>query len=309
MDKIIKNHKINDDEVKRKLLSFLLNKININDYEYISVTEENLNTLKNNEYTISPCHHSEIIYIVITKFINNHYSIYIEKNKIHQYLKNKELNEIFFKPFDVKVNRKLYDDTIIEAFKLHSPSNIYVINNIIYFEGCYKKNIKRSQIFFHLNKTLEKYFNNTKNNYIKFNNIYFFEKNDITELVKNMLSNKYLVKLLFIHDYNNIVTKNNFEYDITSNDNFYINSIIDKKVDIFILKKTFICDVYEIFKNDRFISIAHIPTIDTSHMVKKWFDKYDDDNLYTICTIKKDINDNIKYIPIELVNHKSLIQL
>jgi len=269
---------------KKEIIDYLYNYIDIYNIRYIMLkTECNAQVLKYNTFYITP-HYNGYNYILLILKLSDkiNYCFLISRfdlkfNKIDINLKaitiyKLNINYNYINDIDE------YVDTIVDGKLL--PNNDFLINDIFYLKN--KKlllnKIDEKLLLFQneinkLNNILNINFNITliklyNSNEIK-NIIYSNDKN-ITGII--FLSNRSSKIYIYVNEkefeeiknYNKNI-KNN--YNITENNN----------EQLFLLKKTNIIDVYEVYKynqnNDNNIKegIASVPNINLSHKLRNYF--------------------------------------
>lgn len=309
---------INDLDVKNKIIDYLFNSLDLSKYRYNMLDSlDKLQNLKNDIHYVSPNFKGNNYYIIFNKINNYNYCTLIDKKKL-SYHRNK-VNTRYIDIFKIKINcsETIYKGTIMDC-KMIKKNNQYLMlikdcyimmnNNVLNMEMIDKMKYLDGII---TNQFTNKCCNNFK---FKINKLYNYD--DIELLVNNVIPKCEIeiIGLIFYPKYSGITIihiEKKIEKVIINNDNnidnnsyHLIKNIVEflstrtysyengKKEEL-IIEKTDITDVYNLYRDNKRIGIAHIPNMKTSLYLQN--NLKDKSSVY--CVYNKKFN---KYIPIKL---------
>ena len=286
---------INDLDIKTKIIDYLFNSIELSKFRFKMLDNiSQLEYLKENIHYISPNFKGYNYFLIFIKIKDISYCVILDKKRI-TYQKSK-LNVKMTKiiKLNITANNAIFRGSIFDCKFIQNNNNFFMI-----IKDCYKL-MGNSLLHMEMNEKLS-YLNNIITNQI-YNNPYFdikfnklYKYDELTNLINKIIpSCKFDIQgLVFFPSYSGITviyTNNKKKCQIESNCDIeyksydLIKDIIkilnnriyyyekNKKIKTFLLEKTDISDVYNMFEDDNKIGIAHIPNIKTSQFCKNQFD-------------------------------------
>jgi hypothetical protein len=296
----IKINNINLTLVNKNLYSIILEqlyqKLNFSKCYYQIINDNiHLNELKKTEYNVT-YHIQGFNYIIFMTTINKKaYHFLISKKELKIFLSQNNLNDIKIYTFNMKTtNMFLYYGTIFDG-KIIKNDNTFMIYDCYYLNGEDMHGIELKTKFNIINNILSDI---TQLNFnIKLISLHKYI--DIPKLVFEYVkkSNIKINGLVFLPNYSGkfYIYVNDIEFNnIKNNTQLQINS--NSECD-FIIKKTKIPDVYELFHDSIYgyikEGIAHIPNMITSRHCKNLLKEKDVEKIKCIKSIKFN-----KWVPI-----------
>ena len=310
---------INNNNIKNSIINIIYQELNMYNYRYQLLDSKNIDVLKKETFYITPHIIGTNCWIVYYSIANVKYHVILYKKDLKQ-MKN-QININFLKVFTFDYFNKtgiyndLYNLTILEGKfipeEINNPKPIFLIQDMLIYSGqkILTKNIPDKiklieQLLPILNNGLDNKFS------IKLSGIYIYDQ--IGDLIFNKIKNsKFKINgLIFLPEKSgrNIIYLNDNEFMMLRNgtpnefvckeySSLSVPSIplqmshknkLDKHlINDFVLRKTNITDVFEIYKyeikekiytnltNNNYIGIAHVPDMKTSHYCKMLGDKYE----------------------------------
>jgi hypothetical protein len=293
-----------DNNIKYKIIDFLYEKINLQNYRYIILNKiETLKFLQDQEHYISP-NFKGYNYLLIMCTINNiHYSVVIDRRKLSYHKNQLDMKTIQIIQIQIKTSESIFRGTIFDG-KLIQKNNeyIFLIQDCFYLMGNKLSEMEMSQKFIHLDSIFKNHFKKENDvNYcvnfeFKLNKLYKYE--NLNELINEIIPNLTIplngiifypnfsgINILYIekkvekveiNSINNNDTINNKTINIIDN---YVNYLKNRtysyeqngKIKTFWLTKTDIPDVYTLSEkdNNEKLGIALIPSLKISHMCEE----------------------------------------
>lgn len=313
---------INDLEVKTKIIDYLFNSINLSSYRFKMLESlEHLKFLKNNPHYVSPNFNGFNYFLIFTKINKSSYCVLIDKKKF-SYHKDK-LNIKFTKIIKIKImtSSSMFNGSIFDCKLIRNKEKYHLL-----IKDCYKlmgNDLVKMELLDKMN-----YLNNVLPNTIESNNYFdikinkLFKYDELENLINKIIPNSKLnvQGIIFYPVYSGIsiiytnINKNKNKINITTNEKisnttYSLITDIDKilknriysyesngKKDFFEMEKTDISDVYNLYKDEERIGIAHIPNIKISSYCRELFEN---SNKYNFKCV---YNNNFKkWIPLEKV--------
>jgi hypothetical protein len=287
MTTICKNKDLTQVKIKDNIIKYFLSKVSL-DYQVQPLTnEQDLKTIKDNEYSITPKYRGQKSWIIFIRIGEcNYYAVSFPKNKLNS-------KDLQLYPINLMIEKRIYDGTIMEGVYIKNSvgNKILIIDEIYYLEGkdmlkekrdirlditskYFQENIERSldyQIYVCTHFT-------SNENHLK--NLYDLTKTD-QQIEGWMFYPNYYHKQLPI-----------FYYEIKLTD---LSEEVTQFA-IFNMKKTQITDIYELYNNEQKIGHAFVPNAEATKKFKSWFK--DVSNIKVKCRFN---NDNHKWTPIEQI--------
>jgi hypothetical protein len=273
----IKMNNINLTIVNKCLYSSILEKlyncINLSKCYYQILNDSiHLNELKKTEYNVT-YHIQGFNYLMFMTTINNKpFHCLISKKELKIYLSQNNINDIKIYSFNMKTsNMYFYFNTVFDG-KIIKNDNTFMISDCYYLNGEDMHGIEL--------KTKFNIINNILNDILELNFniklVTLYKYSDIPKLIfeKMKSSNLKINGLIFLPNYSGkfYIYVNDSEFDNIKSNQLQINTNLNSQCE-FIIKKTKIPDVYELFFESSYghvkEGIAHIPNMKTSKYCKE----------------------------------------
>lgn len=287
------------------ILLNLYKRINLYKHRYQIIQERtHLQEISNIKHYVS-YHYQGYNYLLFFTIINGKPNSYvISKKELKYYYEQNNLDEIKIYSFNMNnLPIRYYQDTIFDGKILRLDN--YEVNGIFMIYDCYTlcgNNFtelminKKIEI---VNTILNEINNNITDNNFSLTTIKLYEDNEIPNMLFDKFKeNKHKINgLVFLPEISNkyYIYVNEDEFNRLRNEED-INEISEEKPNInqsqneFIMKKTDLPDVYELFietpKGLIREGIAHIPNIHTSHHCQKLFEDKDIHKMICIKSVK-----------------------
>jgi hypothetical protein len=285
-------YKINDYAIKKKILDYLLNSVEIYNFEYEQISnEKQLISLRNEKYYVSP-NIEGIEYIFLSKKINNmYYSVIIDKNSIGN-VKNINYNDVIMISLKIRLCEKTYNGTIFDGKIVNlGGCSVFLINDGYRLYGSDIIEVNVNSKYDQINSFLDQsYIIDNNMNVIDFRLNKLNKISEIKDLVYNRMKKSTYTfdSIIFIPESKN----KKYIYNLSNNNDVNFERILKgKRIDI---------DVVELFcvdedNTDRRIGIAHIPNKKCSKICSENINNND------FSIIKCKLNKNFKkWEPIEI---------
>jgi len=290
---------INEYQEKYLIINYLYDKLDMETYSYKFIeSEQDLYELKNNSYHIMPNFTGNKYLLLFINIKENDWCILINKNYLKSKIEDVNLNNIKIISIKIRTSLDTYNGTILDGSLINSNNNnMFVINDAYYLGGKNLMNIQLSEKHSMIDQYIDDNFVNDDkmNNIIKLvlNQIYNYD--ELSKLVYEKIKSTKL-------PINGIV----FVPNISNKNYIFIENINERKNKIeanFLVKKTDIVDVYELFadtqKNIVRYGIADVPNIKCSIYCQNIFNKKDSYIMKCEFSYKTQ-----RWIPIEIINEK-----
>lgn len=298
---------IQNNEIKKTILNYLFEKINLNDYRYHMLNSiSKLKYLQTNEHYVLPNFFGKNYLMIFCKIKNQKYSVLIDRKKLKYKLDDINLNEVYCIYIDVKCNDTIFNGTIYDGKLLKDAENnyTYLINDCFYLAGNNVIDVELSEKFKMIDNIINLKFNNKPCECfaIKYNKLYTY--NELKKLIEQdtKIFSFTIIGLIFTPKKSGISTiyietkdpkveiystakEDNSEltldcpsYNLIYNlkDILYARTYNyengDKKRNL-MMEKTTIPDVYKLYEIncDTSVGIACIPSMKLSHRFTKLF--------------------------------------
>ena len=315
---------INDLGIKKKILDYLFNSLNLSNFRYKILKDfSNLNFLKSNKHYVTPNLKGNNYYLIFTSIEHKNYCVAIDKRKLSYHFDQIDVKNIFMIRLRVYVNDSIYRGTILDT-KLIKKDNKYMmlIKDSYYLMGDSLLNMEMQTKIKHINSIINNQFKKECCNNFKFkiNKLYVYD--DLKNLINNIIPNcgidcmgltfypKYSgINIIYLNkkkEYTNInsnVSAKTKSCNMISNLEKFLNGrtysyeLEGKKKKLW-LSKTSITDVYNILENSEDkdkLGIAHIPNMKTSLMCQN---EINDNSVLFNCIYYKKFK---KWIPLSKV--------
>lgn len=296
----IKNHNLNNPEVKMCILKYLRSKINSNTKFYPITKQSDLTVIRDDSYIVCPRLNGTRIWIIFFHVGANYYAVYFpKKNQFIGSNSNPNLysdinpEHIGIFAINIDAHPDIYKGTVMEGIDYKYNDECYLIVDEIYYLEGQNQLLKPKDD--RLNKLLviqnqDKF--TMKNKFrLCVSNFYYKNKSDITILYDKIRSNPDIQEIIF---YPMIYGRPIYTYTILDSD--LKDDVIN--VSNFKMHRPENADVYKLFdlNTGKKIGIAYIPDIETSKKCKEWFKKKSIKKLIVKCKLdcEKD-----KWIPLE----------
>lgn len=262
---------LNDYQEKYQIIRYLYDKLEMKNLSYKFIdSEKDLYKLKNNKYYVLP-HFSENKYLLV--FINIRefdYCVLINKDYLESKINDININNIKIISIKMRVNIKTYLGTILDGTLINNDNkNMFVIDNIYYLKGEDMQNQK----FLSKSKTMNEYINKYMIDDFNMNSIIrpilnkYFNYDQLNELVYDkMKTSKFPINgIKFVSE----LGGKSYVYTHIQNKQY------EKIIGTFLVKKTNIVDVYDLYvdtpKNLIRYNIADVPNIKCSRYCQEIF--------------------------------------
>jgi hypothetical protein len=268
-------------EYKKIALTYLFKNINLYKIRYQIINDKNnLNEIKTNKYYITSHIQGLNFLLLMIKIKDKNYNILISKKELRYNLEQNNINDLKMYYFELNnINDEYYNGTIFDGRII--KNNIMLIQECYIFNSINMLNINLQDKFKKINKCFDYLNNNLDNLNFKLCDIY--EYKDSLQLINSIKTSEFKINgFIFLPYFTNphYIYVNDNEFEIFKNKTFSINASNIKSNNlshsVFLMKKTNIPDVYELFNvNDINIKegIAHIPNIKSSHFFRDLFKK------------------------------------
>jgi len=132
--KLLKNEKI-----RKKVIDVLYKMIHLSNFRYkLLETENDLALLKQTKYYISPNYNGTNCLLYFIKINNEYFSFLIDRSTLKYDIRQVDINKIRIIPISIRLDRDVYNGTIIDGILLYQPVNgqkVFVINDVYYLCG------------------------------------------------------------------------------------------------------------------------------------------------------------------------------
>ncbi len=289
----LKNSYLKSKKVIDSLVSYIKNNIDMNLCHYQSLNIEHVRKFSPYQCYVQGMHNGYDMFLLFVKLNDVYYSVCL---KTIDLFSNKEITLL---EVDIKANITTYDGTIIRCIYI-PPINTFYINDVYLLENM---NFQRHSIkykFINLKNYMLTNFE-TKNckYYIHMNTLYSLRDiNKCLELIKS--EKKYFNGLIFNSNISYIYIFKDKEIDNFKPAFFSSKSKIDH-TKIFVMEKTKIIDVYKLFSNNHFVSVAYVKNIDYSHLYRSWFQ--DTEKNTVLCYYNEVFK---KWVPIKIIDENKI---
>jgi len=291
-------------EDKKAIIEWLYNKFNINKFRYTIIKEDShLDFLQKNEHYIL-LNYASINYLLLFLFVGTQKKkmcILIDRKSLVYQPKNYDdvIRSVVMYSLELKFQVKgdLYKGTLLDVKMIN---NTFYVYNLFLWKGEDKTNESSLENFHLIDHEHVEFINQCK----------LYRYSDLL-ILKDIIDNDNKVKglifipkipgnmMIFLSSGNN--TNNNNNIIKQKNE---VNIIDGKPIiehNIFKMNITDLPDVYQLYnENDKKTTIAYIPNIKTSEIVRSWYKSNNKRNLTVKCEYREHLD---KYVPIELVDN------
>jgi hypothetical protein len=287
-----------DNKHYKSVLSKLYKLLNLQKYRYQIINNISyLEIIKKYKHYITP-HFVGYNFLFFVCFLDNiKYNLLISKKELKYFENQNILNDI--KIYTIESNNS-FNEIILDG-KYIIDKSIFIIQDIYYDTERIIHNINLKERLIHIDNILNTKVDKISNQLINFKIIRLYEYDELPDLLYNKLKKSELKVNGLIFYPNNIgkyyIYTNDTEFEELKHKNVIITSKYYDSETEFVMKKTNLPDVYEIYysEDNNLIKegIAHIPNIKISHYLKNIFKNK---NMININCIKS--NKFNKWIPI-----------
>ena len=306
-----------DDDLKKHILDILKKDyfITIKDRNFYIINKRNINYIEKQPFIVSIKSIGSLYYLFLTKIDNKNYCFYIDK-KVKEGHSYPRILSVLYRFDDSIFNNTLFDG---ELLRNNNNNWMFIINNLILYKG---EILKNKNIIYKLNKVYEILNENyIKDDHLEICPLYvkrLFSYHEWTYIMNEYIPNlnykykglyfentKINKNYLFITPRNNIYnkqnnnnnSKNNKQSNNSQTKQIIENKYLDKKYMNFLIRKTEIADIYDLYCLDNNelckYDVALINSLKTSKKLNKLFTN--NDKLVFECEYN---NINKKWIPI-----------
>lgn len=291
---------LNEDDIKSKVIDYLYSTLNLSNYRYVMLTNiQKLKFLQENEHYVSPNYKGHNYFLIFMTIQNKLFCILIDRKKLSYHKNQIDLRNLNIIKISVNTNKPIFSGSIFEGKIIQKDSKHYFLiqdcfclmnkkiidmeinQKMLYLNDIIKENLVGdticSNFIFKLNK-LYKYddLENLINTIIpscgiNSNGLIFYPKKSGIVV---LYIDKKIEKIEIESNQTEIITKQSF--DIIYNFKDFLKSRTysyekDSNTKIFLIKKTDIPDVYNLYETPESskIGIAHIPNLKISHYCLK----------------------------------------
>ena len=293
-----------DSDIKTKIIDYLFNTINLSKLRYGLLDNiQKLKFLQENEHYVTPNYKGLNNLLLFTTIMGKQYAVLINRKKLSYHRNQIDMKTVFIVKIQVNTNINVFTGTLFDGKIIHKDSKYhFLIHDCFCAMGKKLLDMDMQQKMLYLNDIINSTLsNNSCSNFtFKLNKLYKY--NELPDLINNIIpsckiesngiifypkqsgnSIIYIDKKVEKVDKIEKVEKINIEssqievveaktYDIIVNFTEFLKSRVysyekETKQKIFLISKTSIPDVYEIFNNkdEPKIGIAHIPNLKISH--------------------------------------------
>ncbi len=153
-----------DMETKKQLVDFIYKKLNISKFRYkILQMENDLKLLKDTKYYVSPNYNGINSLLVFVKLKDKYYSFTVDRRTLNYNHKNLDINRVRMVPIDMRLDKNIYNGTIMDGVILYNNPDknrknrkkVFVVNDIYYFAGANLTKDKMKNKIINLNAYLK----------------------------------------------------------------------------------------------------------------------------------------------------------
>lgn len=314
-----------DFNTKTKVIDFLYSKLDLSKYRFLIISESNkLNTMKNEEYYVSPNFNGYNYFIIFINVGGKTNCIAIDRRKLSYHKDKLDIKSILMFQIPIKTTDAIYKGTIFDGKLINSGSEtIFLIQDCYYLMGNKLYDMEMKQKSNYLDTIFKTHFSNDCCECFDFKLNKLYEYPELRDLINDIIPNikLHVNGLIFYPKLSGInklfIEKKVEKVEITSTSNEVIESKSIKIIEEFVdflknrsysyedlnsskpkdlwVYRTDIPDVYEISEkeNGDKSGIVLIPNLKISHMCDELID---DKPVKFTCLFSKKFN---KWIPIK----------
>jgi hypothetical protein len=199
---------INDIKIKKKIIQYLFNAINLSKYRYTFLNNINrLKFLKENEHFVSPNFHGYNYLLIFTNINDVNMAVMIDRRKLKYNLEHIDYNKLVCTKLECKVSKKIYKGTILDGKFIRNKNDyIFLVQDIYQLMGNNILDQPLDKKIEMLDNTMNTYFSSTpfRNFSIKINKLYTYYEIDI--LINKVMKNCSLMTngIIFFPKYSGI---------------------------------------------------------------------------------------------------------
>jgi hypothetical protein len=325
--------------IKHQLLSYLYSAVEIAKYKYkILEYDADLFFLKETPYFVSPNYNGINGLMVFTRIRDKFFSFIVDRRTLSYNLNQLDLEKVKMIPINIRLNKHIYDGTILDGVLLYNQKNTriktFVINDVYNFCGrnligdfmnnkitnisafmdtCYVDDDKLNSVNFVINKLYNLHeIKELVNSYIP--------KSKHSNSIKGLTFYPKISGTKLIYLYNNCTNSKIGESSPQAVQLMAPIEVRESNIDIvgeftatFRMKKKDTVDVYQLYLHKKVMNngkkfmkyekfeIAYVPTKDCSYFCKDLFDKSGSDTVLVEC---KYLPDRKKWIPFKEAEKK-----
>lgn len=298
---------VNDISVKKNIIDFIFNSINLNNYRYhVLKNVQKLEYLKNNEHYVSPNFYGYNYLLVFKNIGSTKYCVAINRKTLSYHKDKINYDKVSMIKIIMNVSNEIFKGSIFETKLIKDKKENYslIINDCYYLMGDKKTNMEMKQKIGYIDTIINTHFKISNNMCDNFNVMTnkLFDYRDLPKIVKEIIPTcKYSIQgLVFYPKLSGITTiysdkkqqkvdiKSSNTENIKSSSYDFIFNITDflksrtysyeetGKCKDMILKRTNIRDVYSVFEEigSERIGIAMIPNLRISQMCNEKITNY-----------------------------------
>jgi hypothetical protein len=285
-------YKINNYLIKKKIIDYLQDNVDVYKFNNnVILSEDDLLTIKNDEYIVVPNIVGDDYIFVAVKLKESYYVVLIERKSLSNF-QDINYNNLNIISIQIRLKSETYNGTIFDGRVVNLGGCCAFIINKIY--KLYGKDMEKETIYdaYQLTENFisEAYFIDPNMNTILFKLNRIYELNEIDNLINNKIPNsKYKFSSL---DFISSDLSKTYRY-------YYTNQDCKNKTAV-MFGKLINVDVVELFSQDennkiKRIGIAHIPDIKTSQICNQYVSESN------LSTLKCKLNYRFKkWIPEEI---------
>ena len=182
---------INDIKIKKKIIEYLFNTINLSKFRYTFLNNVNrLKFLKENEHFVSPNFHGYNYLLVFTKINDSNMVVMIDRRRLKYNIDHIDYQKLVCTKIDAKVSKKLYKGTIVDGkFIRNKNEHTFLVQDVYQLLGNNILDQPLDKKIEMLDGTINTYFSSRpfKNFSLKINKLYTYFEVDhlINKVMKN----------------------------------------------------------------------------------------------------------------------------
>jgi len=283
-----------ENDIKNKILDYLFNTINLSKLRYgILDSIQKLKFLQENEHYVTPNYKGINYFLLFTTIVGKQYAVLINRKKLSYHRNQIDIKNVFIVKVQVNTNLNIFTGTLFDGKIIQKDSKYhFLIHDCFTIMGKKILDMEMEQKMLYLNDVINSNLsiNSCENFTFKLNKLYKY--NELPELVGKIIPScgiesngiifypkqsgnsiihieKKLEKVTIESSQNEVIESKTFNliYNFTD----FLKSRVysyekENKHKIFLMTKTSIPDVYEIYnkKDEPKLGIAHIPNLKIS---------------------------------------------
>ena len=199
---------INDIKIKKKIIEYLFNAINLSKYRYTFLNNINrLKFLKENEHFVSPNFHGYNYLLIFTNINDTNMAVMIDRRKLKYNLEHIDYQKLACTKIECKVSKKIFKGTILDGkFIRNKNDHIFLVQDVYQLLGNNIIDQPLDKKINMLDSTINQYFSSRpfRNFSLKINKLYTYY--EIDHLINNVMKNCSLMTngIIFFPKYSGI---------------------------------------------------------------------------------------------------------